>query len=451
MLNRDHWRSRARGRSMSVLMAAGLLLAMTNPAPAGEQSTDTFRGTTPTASGDTVVSGEVTLNGFPVAGAEVVALLWPSSSTLERLKAGEPAPTRTVGRFLTGSDGRFALSLDPRTLESSHLEPDGSVNIQLVVGDAQHIIIWHFTATRSASPSVQGAWSNPRLSEETLVALQATGHGPTHLAIDIGPDAYVIEEGNEPDKWLDDFGAYLDRARSVEAARVTRFPRPAPQDPQPDAARQQLTGETNLQSSGCYTWIASGVYQTGRNETFVRAISWTGASITVFQEVGTSHNLGISVTDQTGVWTTSGTQSMTSGASNQFTYGPETAARNIRNRVNYRRWFITCHGQITAESWRPHSFHSLITGFTFATLPQSWSVQANCTSYSAGHNPIKTQGANVTYASGVDITPIKVSARAVFSSSTKLRWNVVQSGGWLCGSTNMGWVSSAEAGYFTKP
>lgn len=374
----------------------------------------------------TVVSGLVTNNGKAVPGADVRAEVWPSAEVLAKQPSGEKVDTRTAAEAVTDPDGNFAISVIPSSLSKNHVSANGSVDFTLIVADDKYQIRWNFTATRAKS-GTPGLWGNPRIAPTLLAQRSRDGDAPTRLSIDIGNDAHVIEQGNEPAKWLGPDGQLLGAAKGLEAAKVARKPR---------TIGRQTVGSSVEE---CNAWGAMNEYQNGVSESFVRAVGSGNAPVTVDQEVGTEHTLGVAADDALGNWSQGGSLTLSFGAEAETAYPgyPKT----ILNDVNYRKYQMFCFF-IWYYEWRPIGYFALNSGWAPISTP-SWT---SCTTYYSGKYT-KVQGSNLTFSVGVGLSPVNVSAQAQFSNQTKLTWNV-SGPAKLCGSNGFGWASAPEAGAY---
>lgn len=110
----------------------------------------------------------------------------------------------------------------------------------------------------------------------------------------------------------------------------------------------------------------------------------------------------------------------------------------IYNRVNYRDYTYSCLEGTTTER-RPDSMFALLTDNGYAGHP-AWTT---CQSYSPGLFT-RNAGTNDTYAAGVNVGPISVSAQAGWSSDVSLAW-YLHAPSRYCGSTPKGPVASPRA------
>jgi hypothetical protein len=375
----------------------------------------------------TVVSGIITRDGMPVPNADINVLAWPSPEFLAELPGGAKFQEKLLAQESSGPEGGFAVSVELDSLDKEHISDAGSVDFALIVGDSQYQIRWSFTATRATG--TQNLWSNPRVAPSLLSQRDSNRKAPTRLSIDLGENARVVEEGNEPDKWVGNDGRPLGIAKGLQAARVARESR---------AAFGKSAG-AQVGPLACGTWVAVDEYQYARTERFVQAIGTGNARPTVDQEVGTQHTMGIAYDSGTGSWSQSGSLSLSFGASAETTYG--AGASLVYNKVNYRKYEQFC-AWLWHYQWRPSGYYALNSGYGPLITPY-WS---NCTNYYSG-TYTKSQGTNVVFSAGVTLTMISVTAQAQFTNQTKLSWNFTGSGK-LCGSSVAGWVSAPEAGAY---
>ena len=119
----------------SVLMAVAACSAEAEPEPepartevttaAGGDAGGGERDDAPTSgpgTGDLAMVGTLTRAGAPVAGADVVATIWPDD--LASIKVGESVETQDVARDVTDARGRFRLSIDADTITSAYMPAD---------------------------------------------------------------------------------------------------------------------------------------------------------------------------------------------------------------------------------------------------------------------------------------------------------------------------------------
>jgi hypothetical protein len=98
--------------------------------------------------GDLLAHGTVLVDGKPVDGARVRAVLSPEGEAAENLKVGERVPTWETDPVTTGDDGTWAVSIDPDSVPSTYF-PAGqeSLNFELEVQTRTRVAMWWLTAS----------------------------------------------------------------------------------------------------------------------------------------------------------------------------------------------------------------------------------------------------------------------------------------------------------------
>lgn len=394
----------------------------------------------------TVITGTVARDGRPVKHADILLIAWPNHSTLAALEDGERVPTLAAGRVVANASGRFAVDVDPADIPSQYKEPDGGVHFEVVAADATEEVFWEFSTAGGARSAkthpALAVWPNARVSEDSLRGRAARNIGPTHIDLDLGMRPTARELDDDPATWIDD----EESQRVVPSQAVLRGS--APKEPRrADFDRRIDSSDGGFTTLG-QGWCATGTYQNGRTESFMRTVGTTQAKNYVVQTSSSSHTLGIAYkSGSTSSWTQDGTTTTTTGVSSTDHLGYNVT---IRNQVNYRK-HIPCDGvPLGAERWRPSSIHSLGSSYVLHSSRPAWTAAANCTTY-PGSTGVKekTVGTNVTFSSGVNFSYVSLSAKAAYASSTVQRWTPTNTGSFkLCGSTSSGWAGAPQAGAF---
>lgn len=443
-----------------VVAALGLamVLGIASAAGAADRSTDagsrvlldgaTATEASPKVGPRTVITGVVTKNGKPVGNADVLLIAWPNYKVLDAMPAGESVKTKVVARTAANHAGRFAVSLDPAHVGSRYWADTGA-QLEVVVADATHEVFWEFTASPAdAGQRGRGlAWGNPRIDQEKLLDRPDSGVGATHVAIDIGERPSVRELGDEPEQWIADpettstLGA-RGAAAHAAATRGERRPAfdkmsPASTDASTLAGSESTDVDARAPGGG---WCATNDWQNGRSEKFIRSVGTIQAKNWVDQTTNSEHTLGIAFKGSGG-WSQSGTQSRKTGVFSSDYRGPNIT---LKNKVNYRK-YIYCDGRGWIQ-WRAAGIHSLGESIMTHSKRPAWNKPGHCTTYSTGTKKKET-GSNKTFAGGVDLSQINVSAKASYSRNTVQRWEF-SGRARLCGSTTSGWVSSPQAGAY---
>jgi hypothetical protein len=151
---------------------------------------------------------------------------------------------------------------------------------------------------------------------------------------------------------------------------------------------------------------------------YVQANGSVHAKVSVREEVRTSQELGISVSVDGGAYKASGEASIEVRGSSADTTAAAGTSQLWKNRVNYYRFKTTCNNGYVALKWRPTSLYNLNEDFDVVTHP----IYPTCGWKPAGGQFTKSTGATYKYASGVELTPVKVSAKAEWGKDVDLTW-----------------------------
>ena len=93
--------------------------------------------------------------GIPVPG-RVLVVAWPVSTSLSALEIGDSFRTLPVAQDTVGSDGRFALRVDPAVPLREYTEANGNINFELYADTDLGRASFSF-----ARKSVSGVWTQP--------------------------------------------------------------------------------------------------------------------------------------------------------------------------------------------------------------------------------------------------------------------------------------------------
>ena len=188
---------------------------------------------------------------------------------------------------------------------------------------------------------------------------------------------------------------------------------------------------------------AASTWYTNKLEQWATVISKPGASAMVEQHAGADHTLGIGIETSSGTWKQNGTNTMTVSNASSGSFGGITNPRRIFNRVDYRKFTTTC-GSYTVDEVKPVRFSDIIANDVMPTFIVGAPYGYYCVTKTNG-TYAKQAGANATFATGVSLGFISLSANSHFESSSKIIWSI-SSSTQLCGSGGVGWASSKTAG-----
>lgn len=218
-----------------------------------------------------------------------------------------------------------------------------------------------------------------------------------------------------------------------------------PKDPlnvSPRAAQfDALVGQAEGGAAARSAATAMGICATHRKElktgvvaNMLKAQGLSYVPVTVDFNVGNSQTFGVAVQTATEKWSAGGTVTISSSAGAERTW---SGTYLVQNKINYRRYWNDCTGQNT---WRPESVNAILSGATLVGRTD----YGYCTTLTSGKY-WKDKGRNSTVSGGVKFPNISLSAQSGWSSGTRIAW-VFNAKGRLCGSSNLGWASSAWAG-----
>lgn len=151
---------------------------------------------------DSVISGEVSRSGVPVAGLEVFFEGWPREDVLEQLADGDSVDLLDLGHVVTDDDGWFSFSVDPADVDPRYLGDDGWLDIAVMFGEDE--ALWHFTAIPNTSGDGEGIWESAHFTDAEFAARASDGKAPMHLFVDLDADPQVVEDGNDPADWAEE-------------------------------------------------------------------------------------------------------------------------------------------------------------------------------------------------------------------------------------------------------
>ncbi|MGZ4480343.1 MAG: hypothetical protein ACXVW2_17140 [Nocardioidaceae bacterium] len=406
-------RSRAARRVAAAVLAATARTVAAPPASAASAS----RG----AHGSTaLLKGSVTHDGRPQAGALVTVAAWPDAARLTGLRSGAQVTLLPLGSVRTDAAGRFVVPRPTALPAAGYVDPSGSLSLDVTVSDGAAEVSWNVPAA-AVTPAATTVTASDR----------APLRRPTpDLLVETGREPGVADRNALPRTWAgvaDTTAAGLLPAqrRQLSAAEGQAFA---------FAARTAaVAASPAVPAVGCVVTATSTYYNA--DEIFASVYAWSGALATVYQTTGTTHTLGVGLKSSAGVWSSSGTVSFneTTGAGASV---PGVADAYAHNIVRYRDYYYGSPCNYTKRI--PSSTYGLLTGFTYAGHTRF----SHCAPMVKGGQYWKDQGTNVTYAAGVDLGAIDVSAQSGWNTATKLTWNLT-SASVGCGSTT-GWASAPQ-------
>jgi hypothetical protein len=375
----------------------------------------------PAAVPSSAITGVISRDGVPVAGATVLIRAYPSQTARAKAKAGVPLDMPIVASVTTDSTGSFAAT--PVGVPAQDLDPSGIANFEAFVSDGSVALPWNFPLQMTTV----GGVVKPDLGAPMTVS--SGSHRAVDLRLDLGSstpggaDAY-----DPPTAW-----------QGIQPGQLT-----------PSGLLRGSTGSlattTSLSKSagvspmlGCGILVPQNNWKYGINEAFANVWSWTGAKVEFKEATSSTHTLGLALQGSGGGWSQNGSMSYTeTGGSTADVSG--LYDNQVYNRVDYEDNIITC---VLLHEWAPGGTYALmypILGWSHSSHP----IWGSCVVYGNGAVMTKTQGTNSTINGGVGFGPISLSAQAGWNTSIDEAFHFTQTS-YLCGSTGAGWVSSPQA------
>ncbi|MFN8168527.1 MAG: hypothetical protein U0S36_07060 [Candidatus Nanopelagicales bacterium] len=362
---------------------------------------------------DRLLTGVVTKDGMPVAGATVVAVAWPNAATLSRLKEGQRVDTAVVARGTTDASGSFSIRVKPGLLRK-YQDSAGAADLQFVVADSTRELTLAFTR---------------RNGENRAVALDLGVTRPSVKYADTPLSLYLDSTGRAP---VASSALRTSTKRSAATDALMAQPTLA------DGLSAVSPAPPTVAGPSCGAYVA-GTWRYNLPETFMRVYGWSGAKGTVTQTISSDHTLGIGIKANSadgGLWSANvGTTSTISSGDVRVTTNAVDVV--MKNRVNYRDFKNPCGGVLS----KPQSIAALAPTADL-TYAGHTNFTAYCTTYTGGSYE-KSTGSNVTYTAGIDIGPVSVSAKAGYDTDTKLMFTFTAKTK-FCGNSSTGIVNSSQ-------
>lgn len=365
--------------------------------------------------------GSVLDNGEPVSGADVVLRVWPNDRFLDSLSPGETFTPYVLGHVRTGSDGTFALDVDPSTIPVEFVGENDRLDVEVMAASARREIRWNYTALPSAVDSPAGG-------DLTLaVAEEGAAQSVAHTYLDLGRGA-AWDSAHDPAAWLTSEGRRpYGPERRFEAASVATIVRTA------ELQHAAAVADGDVTTLDRCVVVARDTYY-NRPERFITVYAWSGAKGRVVQSSGNDHTLGIGFRTPSGSWSSSGSSTRSFNASASQSGLVDVA---VRNGVNYQDFTNTCGGTYR----RPIGYYDLISGTSAVASRQ---FGGSCAPKDPGYTFKTSSAENVTYGTGTDIGPINVMAQAGYDNGVDLEFPVFQYKTFLCGNSSAGLLASSQ-------
>ncbi|MFC6148860.1 hypothetical protein ACFPYK_05600 [Mumia xiangluensis] len=407
----------------------------------------------PAPEGTAHVSGTVIESDTPAAGAEVAAGIWPNADYLANAPADVDLPIWRVPATTTNDAGDFEIDVDTSQVPAEFVNPDGSVDLQILAEDEG-----------LGAPTFTPA---PVIAEETSeVASFSTvdddeAAEPPHLRMDLSTGSTT--NTNDPEsEWETDV-----EPAEVVSLQTTSEMIDAPTSPlsvtAEDLFPSEWTSETVAESNArtaamlngtesvspgaasaraggvpCISNQPTGEVRNGVQERFGSIYNWSGAPVSWTQRTGATHTLGVAASYDGGSYRPSGTISLSRTKSSGGSVTKKGQVnRTWWNKVNYRQFRTGCAGTMTTY-WRPSSWNMFFTK-SEPSVKKNWREQ--CTAMDPGDTFEKTRGKSYTKSSAISLAGVSLSAQAGYTRATKLLFNFKKKS-IICANSSVGPLTS---------
>ena len=183
----------------------------------------------------------------------------------------------------------------------------------------------------------------------------------------------------------------------------------------------------------------------------MRVYTYTGNPFTISETAGSTHGLGVAAkgaapgdpwANEAGASFSIDTNTSAGGTNSESV----SNGRYLFNRVYYRQYKHVCQGvgvyRIDRYQARSSGFDDIISeGDEYS--PVSRPIWSNCSTRKTSGTFWKRHGSSATFAQGVTLLGISVSAHASYETNTQIAWTF-NTPGYLCGS-NTTWPDATEA------
>ena len=168
---------RSAATAVALLVIAGLTAVVAMVGTRTAPGPVVRRTAPPSPSRYAMVTGRVTINGKPAAGATVRVEAWPNESVLGQLKDGEGVPEFHVGQAVTGADGWYEVAIDPTEIPPNYYlspDPDAAINVEFDVTVGGRGGLWN-APVQPCEPQTARYWCVDGVDGEAPLVLDFEG------------------------------------------------------------------------------------------------------------------------------------------------------------------------------------------------------------------------------------------------------------------------------------
>jgi len=372
---------------VGTLVAAGCFAAAYHPSGAAASVTDGMHGR--------ILSGSAA-----VSGAHIAAVAWPNGKTLAALPNGAKVLLRTVGTAVADSTGAYHLVMNLASLKPKYREPDGTVNVEVDLTTAASSARWNVPITPQQIA--------PHPARVALPAFVFNLANATVSGAGVAPGANTMSVAPAGTMLPSDYGP-------------SPSPSPGPdEDPCSDVAGRRVPD---------------------RPEHFLNVWAWSGVPTTVTESLGSKHTVGLGITYDGVYWSGYGTADVESGQNENAT-ATFRSNRSTGNSINYRRFTLVCQGTTQYRTARPTGLDALLPA-KFTKHKIAAPKFKHCVRYRRGQTLTVDHSSNTTYAAGVGLGFVNLSAHASMTKQTIEAFNI-KKGTFICGNNRSSLTKSAR-------
>jgi hypothetical protein len=380
--------------------------------------------------GPILLQGTITRDAAPLAGAAVVARIWPSTEMLSRIPEGGSVDVKIVQLTTTNRNGTYTLRLDPELVPATHVEEDGAVSVQLWLVHEGSETPWNVSLYPPSEKNGRQSWATEKMMGDATAATDTLG-----VDFEVGQRPHVKQADEKFVDWIDSRGRRVGDRSSSETPDST--------------SALKLDGDAAivaLATSTCWASVpAGGTWYYNNRERFMSVYGWSGALASVDQSIGSSssHTVGVAYKSNSGSWTANGTVTTSISTSAGQAVSNLTNV-HVHNSINYRRWNCSegsDNTSIVGTELRPAGFYDIFAEPHTTTNHAYYSL--GCADKSPTTTVWKTSGTNQTYSAGITTPLTSLSARSGYNAGTRLSFKVTANSR-ICGNSSAGWLSASS-------
>lgn len=363
--------------------------------------------------------------------------MWPDDDHLRSLGNGARYELFELSPVVADANGRFEIAL-PANLPRRYVGQGGEILLQITGSDGTHAIQTNLSVVK-VSPGGGRVLAGARTAGSfRVVRMGDVGTKPSrtlktpNVTLDVGARTARRER---------------DRARAAAKrpgdVRGTPAVVPAEVFGMATPSGRRLTGRVAASQASRSTydywdcWHETGSRHGPYMERFATFYGKSYTKGRVRHDAGTTHTLGVGAKAPGGTWGQYGTDSVkASGFGYDTNYTIVDA--HVHNRIWQRYHYAKCRSQATGKvettTYSKPAGFSDGPDYTYAGHVD----YATCRTGFPTHEYHRITHANYTYAAGLDLPFVNLSAKSGWSSTTEMYWQFTKVGK-LCGNNGQQW------------